>query len=152
MACALVLAVTAAQGAEVECVERWTDQNAPRWPSEPRPTSKNCDGAMIRGTIVRGDFEKVLSLYRENHPYLANFDLVSPGGDVDEAMKIGRLFRKYLVHVRAPYRLTSGEEAASFMPGECKDCVCASACALIWFGAPERYGTVGLHRPYYCLG
>jgi hypothetical protein len=24
---------------------------------------------------------------------------------------------------------------------------CASACALIWFGAVDRYGSVGLHRP-----
>ena len=27
------------------------------------------------------------------------------------------------------------------------DCACASACALIWFGAQDRIGTVGLHRP-----
>lgn len=26
-------------------------------------------------------------------------------------------------------------------------CICASACALIWFGAVGRYGSVGLHRP-----
>ena len=26
-------------------------------------------------------------------------------------------------------------------------CTCASACALIWFGAVDRSGTVGLHRP-----
>jgi hypothetical protein len=26
-------------------------------------------------------------------------------------------------------------------------CRCVSACALIWFGAPKRFGVVGLHRP-----
>jgi formylglycine-generating enzyme required for sulfatase activity len=30
---------------------------------------------------------------------------------------------------------------------EGQDCICASACALIWFGAVEREGEVGLHRP-----
>ena len=29
-----------------------------------------------------------------------------------------------------------------------RECVCASACALIWFGAVERDGVVGLHRPF----
>src|SRR5262249_47078306 len=31
--------------------------------------------------------------------------------------------------------------------GELTHCICASACALIWFGAVTRQGTVGLHRP-----
>jgi hypothetical protein len=29
------------------------------------------------------------------------------------------------------------------------DCICASACALIWFGAVIREGRVGLHRPRF---
>jgi hypothetical protein len=28
-----------------------------------------------------------------------------------------------------------------------QECICASACALMWFGAVERLGEVGLHRP-----
>ena len=28
-----------------------------------------------------------------------------------------------------------------------QDCICASACALIWMGGVNREGTVGLHRP-----
>ena len=28
-------------------------------------------------------------------------------------------------------------------------CICVSACALIWFGAPDRTGEVGLHRPRF---
>jgi hypothetical protein len=32
------------------------------------------------------------------------FSLLSPGGDVDEAIKIGTFFRKYLIHAVAPTR------------------------------------------------
>lgn len=160
-ACAFVLAValsSAARGAEVECLKRWTDQNAPHWPSEPRPTVGTCLTGGVRGTISKGDFEKVLALYRQSHPFLGTFLLESPGGDVDEALKIGRLFRKYLVNAVASTRRTRRDDSTFFFldypdirKGLCaeEECACASACALIWFGAPERNGTVGLHRPRY---
>lgn len=160
----LVLAVSlspAAYAADVECVNTWNDQNARRWPSQPQPSSGTCDLAVIRGTISKGDFEKVLTLYRQNHPFLGVFLLLSPGGDVDEAIKIGGLFRKYLIHAIAPERVTGTTFSLAAVSGTsvCSgdDCVgeghvCVSACALIWVGAPERSGTVGLHRPYYSKG
>jgi len=135
-----------AVGAEVECISRWTDQNLHSWKSEPKPSPGDCDAAIVRGTIVEGDFEKVVALYRKNHPYLSMFSLISPGGNVDEAMEIGRFFRKYLITAVAPYK------GGVISIGECSDaeaCICASACALIWFGAPQRGGAVGMHRPYY---
>jgi hypothetical protein len=81
-----------------------------------------------------------------------NFILVSPGGDVDEALKIGRLFRKHLLFANAPQRKSDGSiwiyELDRTAPCRGQNCTCASACALIWFGAVERAGIVGLHRPY----
>jgi hypothetical protein len=73
--------------------------------------------------------------------------LQSPGGDVIEAIKIGRLFRKYFITAWAPFHGGSAVSDAlnSFCKGE--GCVCASSCALIYFGAPKRVGDVGLHRP-----
>jgi hypothetical protein len=97
-----------------------------------------------------GDF---LSLYRKNHPFLGWVSLDSRGGDADEAMKIGRLFRKYLIYAVAPSQLALGGRSfqMSYRTGDLAlcdgpDCFCASSCALIWFGAPHRSGRIGLHR------
>jgi hypothetical protein len=119
----------------------------------------SCQIAFMRGKIERDDFAKVLAFYRSHHPFLHHVRLISPGGDVDAALKIGRLFRKYLVAVSTP-------DTNSYLPfNENKDgiathnacamsdnrgnCVCVSACAFIWFGAPDRSGAVGLHRPRF---
>jgi len=124
-----------------------------RWPSGVRPTSSTCAGGLLSGPIEEGDYEKVRSLYRQNHPFLGSFTLASPGGNVEEALKIGQLFRKYLIIAFAPVRITSADGRERFaLPGEpeCDSgkCICASACALIWFGAVDHWGTVGLHRPH----
>ena len=97
-----------------------------------------CVHGFVHGTIVKGDYEKVASLYRNNHRTLTDFYLLSPGGDAKEAMKIGRLFRRYLIKAGAPFEKVCGAN---------EQCVCASACALIWFGGIQRTGRVGLHRP-----
>ncbi len=120
------------------------------WPGGFRPVAGMCVAGFIRGTISKGDYEKVRDLYAKNHPLMYTFYLLSPGGDVDEAIKIGRFFRKYLISVTSPFRWPEG---GFYLPVaesvKCQDqsCACASACALIWFGAPARFGAAGLHRP-----
>jgi hypothetical protein len=101
----------------------------------------SCAMGRLSGEIVKGDYEKVKSLISST---TSTFWLASPGGDVDEALKIGRLFREYLISTEAPYRDPHG-----FLTN-CRgqNCTCASACAFIWFGGVDRMGTVGLHRPY----
>jgi hypothetical protein len=85
---------------------------------------------ILRGAIVNGDYEKIKSWI---NPNTFAFELMSPGGNVDEALKIGRLLRKYEVDTEAAYNRPP----------------CASACALIWFGGITRSGKVGLHRPFF---
>src|SRR5258707_874679 len=60
--------------------------------------------------------------------------LNSPGGDVDAAMQIGRIIRKY----RAFVQVGVGSK-------------CYSSCALIYIAGTTRlsYGKIGLHRPYF---
>jgi hypothetical protein len=124
-----------------------------RWPSGVRPTKDTCDTGFIYGPIREGDYAKVLALYRRNHPFMHSFFLASSGGDVAEAIKIGRLFRKYVIAVFAPTRIKTLNVEVFVLMGrepECgigRTCICASACALMWFGAVNRYGSVGLHRP-----
>lgn len=93
---------TSARAAEVRCRsgllgqynlhagEAWYQR---RWPSGARPTNITCAHGFISGLIEKGDYEKVRTFYRQNHPFLNWFDLASPGGDVVEAIKIGQLLR-----------------------------------------------------------
>lgn len=46
-----------------------------------------CTIAALQGEIVEGDYQKFVTFYRQHHPALF----------VDEAIKIGRLFRRYLI-------------------------------------------------------
>jgi hypothetical protein len=50
-----------------------------------------CTTGYLSGQIFKGDYEKVATLLAANQPFLNVFALDSPGGDVDEALKIGRL-------------------------------------------------------------
>jgi hypothetical protein len=151
-----------ASSAEIGCATLWSlAQNTrsenveqilrQRFPSGRRPVlGTSCLTGLLRGTIQPGDDEKILNLYRANHPFLEAFILISPGGNVNAAISIGRLFRKYLIYALGPEgrerpSLNENGEIVDLCSGH--ECICASACALIWLGAVERYGEVGLHRP-----
>lgn len=162
---ALVGQVRELDAAQVTCLQSYPAEPMPedrakrQWPSGYRPSKGACWAALIRGKIETGDFERFRDFYREHHRALHMVYLVSPGGDVDAAMSIGRLLRKYLVQVFAPTRHPTRQGLLQVLPGPlmsgspvvylCRDptCVCASACALVLFGAVVRQGTVGLHRP-----
>ena len=147
------------KAAEVSCARTYDGEPYPKeiaaklWPSGFRPVSGMCSWGFIRGTIVRGDFEKIRTFYGRNHRFLTTFSLLSAGGSVTEAIQIGQLFRKYLIGVDAPSGTLDGHWFILSVPSwgervcEGPDCLCASACALLWFGAVNRGGIVGLHRP-----
>ena len=100
-----------ANAAAVSCVTTWgggildytRDSNLrDHFPSGRRPSCATCLEALLKGEIVSGDFNKVISLVRANHPFLDRLLLWSPGGSVEEAMKIGRLVRKAMLVTQAP--------------------------------------------------
>jgi len=127
----------------------------------------------LKGTILPGDGERFAKMLRQSHPFLNSVKLSSPGGSVEDAMKIGRLIRKGLIETDAPRSYnapllypgtTSLEKIDIKQPGwgsltdpsfgsvipacEGQNCHCASACFLIWAAGVERTGDVlGLHRP-----
>jgi hypothetical protein len=117
------------------------------WQHKPTPYA-TCLGGFLRGEISKGDYEKVTAFLSTHHPFVSFFNLISPGGDVDEALKIGRLFRQYLISTSAPTTILSPDNVPA-LSDLCRgqDCICASACALIWMGGAYRWGSVGLHRP-----
>jgi hypothetical protein len=126
----------------------------------------------ILGKIEAGDAEKfrqaVLRLIKEGQ-HLGSVYIYGPGGDVAEALNIGRQLRTLKAETLAPFRLTH----PSFRPGinQClfgdeanptifrydtkldvgdRRCVCMSACFLIWASGTGRFGDViGVHRPAF---
>ena len=94
-------------------------------------------GFHISGPIVKGDYVKLgRYLVDARHPkrvtiFLNRITLDSPGGDVDEALKIARL-------IEISYALTFVEKNAE----------CNSACFLLWSAGVTRLneGVIGVHR------
>lgn len=91
---------------------------------------------IIKGDISQGDYDKFFGLFVDSltHEYPVE-DIVitgSNGGDLDEAIKIGRFIDRFYLPVK------------SF--GDCY-----SACSFILLSAKYRIfvGRVGLHRPYF---
>lgn len=109
----------------------------------------------LRGEIANGDLAKIEDAIKKlgGFPVVSNDDIVqlgrevrfeidSPGGDLVEAMKIGRFLRRSLLTIE--------------IQGEC-----SSACFIVWIGAVDRGATFGstgvkylkngfgLHRPRY---
>ncbi len=150
--CATLWSVQGVQGVTPEKIEQMYQKV---FPSGRRPIpGTSCTTGVLKGAIAQGDDEKLVRFYSANHPFLRSFLLISPGGSVEAAINIGRVFRKYLIEALAPF--TSGGlhyrpwgDANGQIVNWCsgQECICASACALIWFGAVEREGEVGLHRP-----
>ena len=128
------------------------------------------DSILIRGTIVQGDAEGFHSTVKKSGDFdLARVILRSNGGNVQEAMKIGRDIRGLLLETEGPYLdyLVDPDGSLSYRGGdfpECiengigefkgsrykgSECVCASACFLIYVaGAKRERSYVGIHRSY----
>lgn len=89
----------------------------------------------ISGQIVKGDFKKTLKLIIKEpiniNLFMIGVFLDSPGGDVNEAMRIAGL--------------VSESFGSTFVE---KDAACFSACTLIWAGGVSRstQGKLGVHR------
>lgn len=169
--CALAIAIpSVASAGDVYCLQRFCDGKpcdpAQRvraeplmkemYPSGKRWTEETCRMGYIGGTIASGDFPKVVNLLRQSHPFMRGFVLNSLGGSVAEAQAIGRLFRKFYLEVHAPTRLEHPGGKTDFLPAvgaptssQIRWVGCASACTLIYFGAVNRTGSVGLHRPSF---
>lgn len=138
-----------------------------------------CNGRqlMIRGAIEPGDYERfVQRLARlvaggelpdvQNPDVLWTVKLDSPGGDVAEAMRIGRLLRRAFATTEVSYRYAPRPDGVwDFQRGGALVCLngdgrlsgchqdiveaeCTGACMLIWLGGAKRHaieGRLGLH-------
>jgi len=109
---------------------------------------------IIEGEIEQGDFDKFIKIVRDNQGLICCVSIFSPGGDFNEAMKIGRAMRALELSSMVPMRDPSGkafceDDDVLGQPKEPKNCTCASAGFFIHIGAVHRGGTfVAVHRPY----
>jgi hypothetical protein len=128
-----------------------------------RVGNSRCVELLISGQIVPGDAEKLIRII-SNPNMIRILYLNSPGGDVNEAMKIGDLVRSLFMVTQAPQwldfdqsmnilarpnlRISYSRREENLCRGD--NCICASACVLIWAAGVERRGDVlGLHRPSF---
>jgi hypothetical protein len=108
---------------------------------------------IIEGVIEPGDFDKFIKAIRDNQGLIPGVTLFSPGGDFNEAMKIGRAMRALELSSTVPIRDPYGKPSCEIDYLQLKDpqnCTCGSACFFIHIGAVGRYGTfLAVHRPYF---
>jgi hypothetical protein len=132
---------------------------------------------LIKGAIEPGDFDRLVARLRQlaigadlpdvqDPETLWTVKLDSPGGDIAEAMRIGRLLRRALATTETSYRFARRDdgvldfertEGSICLDGEgrldgCFEDVvkaqCAGACLLVWLAGANRYaheGGLGMH-------
>lgn len=120
----------------------------------PGPNGEVLEGVKIEGEIEPGDANKFIRFYAYFGPIRSRtVFLRSKGGNVAEAMAIGRLVHQFRLTTQVPSHDVSGEleQGYQFSPSDDRgNFLCASSCFLIYAGGVERHGDyLILHRPYF---
>ena len=121
------------------------------------PEQAVCTTAAIVGVIKTGDFDALAEMYRASKGWLTAVALVSPGGNLNEGLRIGQLIRRALLSTGAPVKFSESGKVMmsgflSMRPDPCanRDCICASTCFVIWVaGSPRSGNNLGIHRPKF---
>ena len=121
---------------------------------------------VLEGIIEKGDYEKLKAIYQDrliefdlDLGYFTQLSLASPGGDLAEAMKIGRFVRALKLQTIIPAKSEFASPSHFGKFGEHnvnkKNYLCASACIFIFAAGIKRETDDGLsnpllavHRPY----
>lgn len=108
-------------------------------------------GLKVEGEIVPGDALKLLGMYQYyGYGAASSIFLLSKGGDVEEAMTMGRLIRILRLETVAPNHIQLPAPMGVVAPANQDNFICASACFLIYAGGVQRLGDfLVLHRPYF---
>jgi hypothetical protein len=105
--------------------------------------------SMLEGEIQPGDYDSFVAKI-QNGGLGTTLWLNSPGGNVYEALKIGRLVRALRMDTHAPDRAGGKTFCLTHPKGAGLDkCNCASACFLIFVAGINRNGNhLGIHRVF----
>ena len=111
-------------------------------------------GVTIEGRIAPGDFVKFAALVIGT-PGANVVWLASSGGNLSEALRIGRLIRQLALEVRAP---VDRAQPLVYLQ-DADNNTCASACFFLYVAGVSRQGSVlGIHKPdlpadeYFAVG
>jgi hypothetical protein len=113
---------------------------------------------LLEGKIEVGDYDRLLRLIDEdcsNYTCTTSIYLASPGGNLIEATKIGRLVRKLRLETHVPSNLPSPsrQKTEAILKDAKTNYMCVSACFFIFVAGIDRerdiYAPIlGIHRPY----
>jgi hypothetical protein len=120
--------------------------------------SRGAEGAVLEGRIEVGDSDKLLDFIFKSHGIVEIY-LASPGGNLIEAMKLGRLIRLLDLSTVVPGKpLTNQDRVGDAAQHALKDpkanSMCASACFFVFVAGIHRTHDVvgpailGIHRPF----
>lgn len=102
----------------------------------------------MEGRIEPGDFDRFEAAVRRAGPTYNRLYLASKGGDLVEAIRIGRLVRELRYETIAP-ALETGIDHTFVKLKNSGNQRCLSACFFVFVAGVERSGFVlGIHRPY----
>ena len=106
----------------------------------------------LEGKIEKGDLDKIK--HEAAGKIIRGITIWSSGGSVEEALNISNFANERMIYVKAPAQYNSPpcEDPITdkIRPRKSANCVCNSACAIIWLLAPWRGGNiVGIHRPRF---
>lgn len=100
------------------------------------------------GEISAGDAQRIEQAVIASPHTVEMMFFNSPGGDTFEAFKIADVLNKYFIAFATGQCDASGQQCMLLSRGQ----KCASACALIFLTANNRYGTeVFFHRPTFSV-
>jgi len=130
----------------------------PKWDMSRKVTERgipSCEERIwMRGEIADGDYAKFRTLLAGPGKNAIRLILgKSPGGNLDETMKMGRLVRKLKLQTVVPFLLSPDD--SPMLDGVIKvtheQATCASACVVLWLSGASRVGNwrLVIHRPYY---
>jgi hypothetical protein len=107
-------------------------------------------GVVIEGPITAGDYARFVKAVHEAGPGAETVYVMSPGGDVAEAMEIGFLIRTLRLRTSVPRGFSAGA-AQCIIPklSDDRNCTCQSACFFIFAAGVHRFGNVvGIHTVF----
>jgi hypothetical protein len=134
------------------CAVTWGTPDA----AEIRPGPEPAWSAVLEGKIEPGDLDKLRNfVLHQNGAHLLY--LASPGGDLIDAMKVGRFLRALNLSTVIPSKLRDDLRDAVAAKNNIKDpksnYMCASACFFIFIAGIHRsqdalHPLLGIHKPY----
>lgn len=113
---------------------------------------------LINGEIKKGDFEKFVNATLEGGVRVKYVYLASNGGNVDEALRIGRFIRAIGYSTKAPFAMPYPPKydlkklrplCPKDIPVTKQECTCMSSCVFLYLAGVEREGDfLGVHRAF----